>query len=189
MEILKFDGGRSPRNRNRLVTAIVGAFLFAAVGSTFAANISINANSSGSLEYGQGITQAVACNPSILITPVNRFNNTANGGTFQLETITVTDIDSVTTSASAGFGNCGGKTLRLRAYNDTGTALTLSAGATPTQCDVTLASTAWNSTVQASVNNTNCAASIVRLAKGFHLVFSSPSLNAANVAKITIESL
>lgn len=185
MEILKFDGGRSPRNRNRLVTAIVGAFLFAAVGSTFAANISINANSSGSLEYGQGITQAVACNPSILITPTNRFVNSSGAGTFFLETITVTDTATVTTAVGVGLGNCAGKTLRLRAYNDTGNALVLSGSST--MCDVAVGNPAFaGGVVKATVSN--CTASIRELAKGFDVVFTSPSLNAANIAKITIES-
>jgi hypothetical protein len=48
MEILNFDSNgsnRSPKKRARLVTIIGGAFLFAAVGSTFAANITINSGS------------------------------------------------------------------------------------------------------------------------------------------------
>jgi hypothetical protein len=189
MEILKFDGGRSPQKRTRLVTVIAGAFLVAAVGSTFAANISINANTSGSLEYAQGVTQAVACNPGILIVPANRFNNVAGAGSFVLETITVTDTASVTTSTNAGFGNCSGKTMRLRAFGNTGNALTLSAGTTPTFCDVALASPAFaSSVVQASVDNTQCVASVTKLAKGFAVAFTSPSLAAADIFKITIES-
>lgn len=189
MEILKFDGGRSPQKRTRLVTMIAGAFLVAAVGSTFAANISINTNNS--LEYAQGVTQATACNPGILIVPANRFVNSAGAGSFQLETITVTDTASVTTSTSAGFGNCSGKTLRLRAFGNTGNALTLSAGSTPTYCDVTLASPAFNtgtSKVDASVDNTKCVGTITKLAKGFDLAFTTPSLAAADIFKITIES-
>jgi hypothetical protein len=189
MEILKFDGGRSPQKRTRLVTVIAGAFLVAAVGSTFAANISINANTSGSLEYAQGVTQAVACNPGILIVPANRFNNVAGSGSFVLETITVTDTASVTTADGVGFGNCSGKTMRLRAFGNTGNALQLSSGTTPTQCDITLATPAFSSSVvQASVNNTQCVASVTKLAKGFAVAFTSPSLAAADIFKITIES-
>ncbi len=187
MEILKFDGGRSPQKRTRLVTMIAGAFLVAAVGSTFAANISIN--TANTLEYGQGLTQATACNPGILITPKNRFVNSAGAGTFQLETITVTDTASVTTSTNAGFGNCSGKTLRLRAFGNTGNALTLSAGTTPTYCDVVLANPAFaGGVVDASVTSSQCAATITKLAKGFDLAFTSPSLAAADIFKITIES-
>lgn len=185
MEILKFDGGRSPRNRNRVISVIAGSLLFAAIGSTFAANISINANSNGSLEYGQGLTQAVACNPSILITPTNRFVNSAGGGTFFLETITVTDTATVTTADGVGLGNCAGKTLRLRAYGNTGDALNLSG--TDTACDVAVGTPAFaGGVVKATVSN--CTATIRELAKGFDVVFTSPSLDSANISKITIES-
>jgi hypothetical protein len=190
MEILKFDGGRSPQKRTRLVTVIAGAFLVAAVGSTFAANISINANTNGSLEYAQGVTQAVACNPGILIVPANRFNNVAGAGSFQLETITVTDTASVTTSTNAGFGKCSDQTFRLRAFGNTGNALTLSAGSTPTYCDVKLSNPAWNtgtSVVDATLQS-GCTGSVTKLSKGFALAFTSPSLAAADIFKITIES-
>jgi hypothetical protein len=189
MEILKFDGGRSPQKRTRLVTVIAGAFLVAAVGSTFAANISINTNNS--LEYAQGVTQAAACNPGILIIPANRFVNSAGAGSFILETITVTDTASVTTATNVGFGNCSGKTLRLRAFGDSGNALQLSAGTTPNYCDVALANPAFNtgtSKVDASVTSSQCAATITKLAKGFDLAFTSPTLPAADIFKITIES-
>jgi len=186
MEILKFDGGRSPQKRTRLVTMIAGAFLVAAVGSTFAANISINANTNGSLEYAQGVTQAVACNPGILIVPANRFNNTAGGGTFQLETITVTDTASVTTAVGVGFGKCSDQTFRLRAFGNTGNALTLSTGST--FCDVKLANPAFAGGVVDASLLSSCAASVTKLAKGFSVAFTTPSLAAADIFKLTIES-
>lgn len=187
MEILKFDGGKPAKNRNKLVTVIAGTFLFAVVGSTFAANITINTNNS--LEYGQGLTQAAACDPGLTITPTNRYVNASGAGTFYLETVTVSDTAAVTTSTTVGLGNCKGKTIRLRAYGDTGNALTLSAGSTPTYCDIAIADPGFASgVVQASVNNSNCAATITKLAKGFDLAFTSPSLNASNIYKLTIES-
>jgi len=79
--------------------------------------------------------------------------------------------------------------MRLRAFGNTGNALTLSAGTTPTFCDVALASPAFaSSVVQASVDNTQCVASVTKLAKGFAVAFTSPSLAAADIFKITIES-
>jgi hypothetical protein len=186
MEILKFDGGRSPQKRTRLVTVIAGAFLVAAVGSTFAANISINTNNS--LEYAQGVTQATACNPGILIVPANRFVNAAGAGSFVLETITVTDTSSVTTSTTAGFGKCSNQTFRLRAFGNTGNALNLSSGSTPTYCDVKLAATAFNGSVVDATLQSGCTATLTKLAKGFDLAFTSPSLAAADIFKITIES-
>ena len=188
MEILKFDGGKSPKNRNKLITAIAGAFFVAAVGSTFAANISINTNNT--LEYGQGLTQAQACDSTVLITPTNKFVNSAGAGTFYLETITVTDTATESTSDSVGLGNCDGKTLRIKAYGDTGNPLTLSAGATPTYCDIAIANPAFSGgVVQASVTNSDCVATVTKLAKGFSLAFTSPSLTASSIYKLTLETL
>lgn len=184
MEILKFDGGRSPQKRTRLVTMIAGAVLVAAVGSTFAANISINTNNS--LEYAQGVTQATACNPGILIVPGNRFVNASGAGSFILETITVTDTASVTTSTTVGFGKCADQTFRLRAFGNTGNALALSPSAT--FCDVKLGNPAFASGVVKASLLTSCAASVVERAKGFDVVMTSPTLPAADIFKITIES-
>ena len=61
MEILNFESNgsnRSPKKRARIATIIGGAFLLAAIGSTFAANVTINGGSA--IEYGQGLTQATA---------------------------------------------------------------------------------------------------------------------------------
>jgi hypothetical protein len=123
MEILNFESNgsnRSPKKRARIATVIGGAFLLAAVGSTFAANVTIN--TSNSLEYGQGLTQAAACNPSIKIIPTNKFVNSAGGGAFYLETLTVQDTTTAT-AVGIGLGNCDGKTSSASAA--TGNALQL----------------------------------------------------------------
>jgi hypothetical protein len=192
MEILNFDSngsGRSPKKRARLVTIIGGAFLFAAVGSTFAANITIN--TSNSLEYAQGITQATACNPSLLIQPANRFINSAGGGSFALETITVSDTTSAT-AAGVGLGNCNGKTLRIAAYGDTGAALNISGTGDTTFCDIrisTYGSVTSNTVAAANPSSSNCVASVVSGQNFFSVVFTSANrLAASSINKITIES-
>ena len=79
MEILNFysnGSNRSPKKRARIATIIGGAFLMAAVGSTFAANITIN--TSNSLEYGQGLTQAVACESTVSQTFIYLSHTTMN---------------------------------------------------------------------------------------------------------------
>jgi hypothetical protein len=185
MEILNFDSNgssRSPKKRARLVTIIGGAFLFAAVGSTFAANITINTNNS--IEYAQGLTQAAACNPSVKIIPINEFVNSANGGAFYLETLTVQDTTTAT-AVGVGLGNCDGKTLRLAAFGNTGSALNLSGGATP-YCDITVAT--WNTTTQGTLN-AGCTGTLVKTADAFAINFTGGSpLAAASIYKITLES-
>ncbi len=190
MEILNFDSngsGRSTKKRARLVTIIGGAFLFAAVGSTFAANITIN--TTDSLEYGQGLTQAVACESSISVTPVNRFINSAGGGAFYLETITVTDTETV--SNSTGLSKCIGKNIKISVFGNTGTALTFGDTGV-TSCTVPISGYTASSPTHGISTGTlsNCTGlRATAVAGGFALSTSSaPTLLAGNVFKIAVES-
>lgn len=187
MEILNFEGNgsnRSPKKRARIATVIGGAFLLAAIGSTFAANVTIN--TTNTLEYGQGLTQAAACNPSLKIIPVNKFVNAAGGGAFYLETLTVQDTTTAT-AVGIGLGNCAGKTLRVTAFGDTGNALNLSGGTTAF-CDTSIAAYS-SSLVQASnPDNTKCVATVVKGQNFYSLVFTNAPLLASSIYKITLES-
>ena len=187
MEILNFESNgsnRSPKKRARIATVIGGAFLLAAVGSTFAANVTIN--TTNTLEYGQGLTQAAACNPSLKIIPTNKFVNAAGGGAFYLETLTVQDTTTAT-AVGIGLGNCAGKTLRVTAFGDTGNALNLSGGTT-TYCDVSIA--AYSSSLVQATNpdNTKCVATVVKSQNAFALNFTNAPLLASSIYKITLES-
>ena len=188
MEILNFDSNgssRSPKKRARLVTIIGGAFLFAAVGSTFAANITINSGSS--IEYAQGLTQATACSDSIKITPTNHYVNSAgSSGTFYVDTITVTDTR---TALNAGLGNCVGKSIKLSAYNNVaGSAALFSC----TFSNITFSAP----NVSASVADCPAGAVITSFTsgsdKGLQLAFSNPvsapNVQAGNIFKFTLES-
>jgi hypothetical protein len=189
MEILNFEGNgsnRSPKKRGRLVTIIGGAFLFAAVGSTFAANITIN--STDSLEYGQGLTQAVACESSISVTPVNRFINVADGGAFYLETITVTDTETV--SNSTGLSKCIGKSIKVSVFGNTGNAQTYGS---VTSCTVPVTAYSASGTGYThGITSTGLSCSGLQVTPvngGFALsTTATPTLAAANVYKIAIES-
>ncbi len=187
MEILNFDSNgsnRSPKKRARIATFIGGAFLLAALGSTFAANITIN--TTNSLEYAQGVTQAAACNPSVLIQPANRFVNSAGGGSFMLETITVRDTTTAT-AAGIGLGNCNGKTLRITAYGDTGAALNLSGGTTAF-CDISIGTYASNLVAASNTNASACVATVVNGQNFFSVRFTNFPLAASSINKITLES-
>jgi hypothetical protein len=189
MEILNFEGNgsnRSPKKRARIATFIGGAFLLAAVGSTFAANITINTNNS--IEYAQGLTQAAACNPSLLIQPANRFVNSAGGGSFVLETITVRDTTTAT-AAGIGLGNCNGKTIRIAAYGDTGGALNISGTGATTFCDINIGTYASSLVAASNPSSSNCVASVVNGQNFFSVVFTSANrLAATSINKITLES-
>jgi len=190
MEILNFESNgsnRSPKKRARIATVIGGAFLLAAIGSTFAANITIN--TTDSLEYGQGLTQAVACESTISVTPVNRFINSAGGGAFYLETITVTDTETV--SNSTGLSKCIGKSIKVSVFGNTGTALTYGS---VTSCTVPISAYSASGTPTYTHGITSSSLSCSGLQAtpvngGFALsTTSTPDLLAGNVFKIAIES-
>jgi hypothetical protein len=190
MEILNFDSNgsnRSPKKRARIATIIGGAFLMAAVGSTFAANVTINGGSA--IEYGQGLTQATACDDAIKITPTNHFVNSAgSSGTFYIDTITVTD--SRTASASTGLGNCVGKSIKLSAFNATAGAAAL--------FSCTFSNIAYSSpNLSATVASCPAGAAITSYydgssERGLQLAFSNPAsapnVQAGVVYKFTLES-
>ena len=105
------------KNRNLKIFLGIGALIaIPAIGSTLAANITVNA---GSVQFGQGISQAVACDSNVTITPVNQFSNAQTAGSFNLDTITVSGIANA----------CSGFKFSLKAFGDTSsTPLTISSG-------------------------------------------------------------
>ena len=190
MEILNFDSNgsnRSPKKRARLVTIIGGAFLFAAIGSTFAANITIN--STNSLEYGQGLTQAVACDASISVTPVNRFINAGGAGAFYLETITVTD--STTVSSSTGLSGCIGKKLKISVFGNSAGALTFGSVTSCTVPVTAYSASGTGYTHGLTTTGLSCSGLYAAPVSGGLAIATTgtPTLLAGDVYKIAIESL
>ena len=99
--------GRSPRTL--FVTS--GAFIFGALllfQGTFAGNISLSSGTG--IEFGQGITQAVACsgNTDLTLTPRSSFTN-GSPGSHYLNSVTVSGIPE----------SCYGVDFTISAFNDT----------------------------------------------------------------------
>ena len=101
MEILNLGGAEesntpAPRSRKKL-RVILGIGALAAVtglGSTLAANISLNGG--GNVEFGQGVATTAACDDDITLTPVSEFSNTSyayDEATFTMTAIQVSGID------------------------------------------------------------------------------------------------
>ena len=98
MEILNIGGanensGPAPKSRKKL-RVILGIGALAAVtgiGSTLAANISLNGG--GNVEFGQGVATTAACDDDITLTPVSEFSNTEEDATFAMTAIQVSGID------------------------------------------------------------------------------------------------
>jgi hypothetical protein len=112
MEILKFDNAPQKRTgRNKSSTkgllAVAGFAAIAVLGSTLAANISLN---SGTLEFGQGVAVTSACDgDGITATPKAVFANTSGAGAFNFASIAFSGVST----------GCANKLFTVNAYGDT----------------------------------------------------------------------
>ena len=120
MSLLNFEpsgpsqsGSKKPFKLILGIGALVGTI---ALGSTLAA--SINLNSGGPVEFGQGVTQTTACDDEITLTPISTFVNEEGGGSHKFSSLKVSGIDS-------SPGKCDGKTFVIKAYGNSGPALYL----------------------------------------------------------------
>jgi hypothetical protein len=110
--LLDFDGKpRDVSKSGKSVKGLVAVALFgvvAVLGSTLAANISLNSGSA--IEFGQGVAVASACdNDGITATPISSFANVSAGGGFNFSTVSFSGVSS----------NCLNKVFTLMAYGDT----------------------------------------------------------------------
>ena len=101
-----------PRRKN--LAALLGLSLFTAAfffQGVFAANL--NLNSGGRVEFGQGTTQAIACDrDGITLLPQAEFANSAGAGSYVLKSLVVSQVDS----SSSG---CQDKTLSFKGFGNT----------------------------------------------------------------------
>jgi hypothetical protein len=134
VEILKFaePPKRSSRTSTQkrgglmpLLAVVVSVAVVGGMSTTLAGTISLN--TSGSVEFGQGVITTAACDTSIKILPVSAFDSQSASVPFYVEEIELQDIgikSSGTDTATAG-GGCLGKRLTLKAYKADGTQLTI----------------------------------------------------------------
>ena len=112
MSLLNFEssgpsryGSKKPFKLIFGIGALVGTI---ALGSTLAA--SINLNSGAPVEFGQGVTQTVACDDEVTITPYSNFINDGENSQFYFTSFSVTDISEL----------CDGKIFTIKAYSADG---------------------------------------------------------------------
>jgi hypothetical protein len=187
MEILKFDNAATPRRKkNNNLKSLAGLATVAAIavlGSTLAANLSLN--SGGAIEFGQGVSVTSACDgDGITVTPSVRFVNAAGAGTFYLSTIALTNIDLTDDT------KCEGKTFTLNAYDDASATplqlATSSGGSTPIT-SATFANSSGSTfvgTTGISVTGTGDGGATGAITLGF----GTPSSTSGAVYKITLQS-
>ena len=109
--LLDFEGTPSKEPKSgKSVKGLVAMAMFGAVavlGSTLAANISLN---SGTLEFGQGVATTAACDPNgITATPKAVFTNANGAGQYNFASI----------SFSGVHDDCLGDLFTVNAYGDT----------------------------------------------------------------------
>jgi hypothetical protein len=151
---------------------ILGSALF--FQGTFAGNISLN--SGRGIEFGQGVSQTVACsgNTDLTLTPFSSFANSIESGTHYLERITVSNIPT----------QCRGADFTIRVYDDTSStpiskvAIIETIDTPGTSND---SATAWSGVVSISV-------SASATGDAFTVTFLVPNTFSSDVAKITLES-
>ena len=178
MEILKFENSSRPtRKKNSSSKVVLGLASIAAVallGSTLAANISLNSGSA--VEFGQGVAQTTACDDSITTTPSAQFVNAASGGSFNFSTVALSNVSNA----------CWGKIFTLKAYGDSSaTPLTLATSGATTYTQATFTFTT-SSTTSPGVSVTGWTPSQTdsRLSLGF----SGTQATSGAVYKLTLES-
>jgi hypothetical protein len=116
MSLLDFsdlEPNRGGRKKSLKTIIGIGAMVGVVVlGSTLAA--SINLNGGGPVEFGQGVTQATACDSEILITPYSKFVN-GDPGEFKFSGLMLSQVDITAQDGSSDEG-CAGKTFLIKLY-------------------------------------------------------------------------
>ena len=137
MEILKFaeppkrNTRTNTKKRGGLMPLLAIAVSVAVVGgmSTTLAG-TINLNSGGSVEFGQGVVTTAACDTTIRILPTSTYDSSSASTPFNVSSITLKDIGiKATTDTATAGGGCLGKLLTLKAYDATGAQLSMNASA------------------------------------------------------------
>ena len=125
------------KKKNKSLKVMLGIAALVAVpvvGTTLAGSIGINTASNNTIQFGQGVTQAIACDADgVLLTPNATFKNEPafTDSLFVLETIVIEGIADT----------CDGNTFTLKFYDSTGDddALTVSLGTAGTTTDALIA--------------------------------------------------
>jgi len=147
-----------------VLTMLIGGLF---VSSTLAGNFNIN--SSSALEFGQGISQATSCVSAITLTPFGSFTNASGSGSFTFTGVSLSNLD---TRAQG----CAGKTLSMASYGSTGSSLST--------FSIVIASDGSFSSTDGAISNAGSQGTT----SSATLTFTSPTVSATSIYKITIQS-
>jgi hypothetical protein len=151
-----------------------GAFFYQGI---FAANI--NLNTGGRVEFGQGTTQAIACDrDGITLLPQAEFANSAGSGSYVIKSLVVSQVDS-------SSNGCQDKTLTFKGFGNTSsTSLDLVNSVNSIVVAVSSGSPNFSIPATTGVTLTNVSSS------GFTISFdpSASPISANEIFKFTVES-
>ena len=180
MEILKFENASRPvRKKSSSSKAMLGLAGIAAVallGSTLAANISLNSGTG--VEFGQGVAQTTACDDSITMTPTASFVNAANGGGFNFSTVALSNVSSA----------CLGDVFTLKAYGDSSATPLVIATANGTSTTYNQATFRFTTASTTSPGITTASWSHSLASSAISIGFLGTQATSGAVYKLTLES-
>jgi len=127
-------GGSVNHRTKKIIAGLLIATIGPLVATTLAASVTIG---SGTLEFGQGSQEAIACDTSITTAITEEWYQ--SGPYFRVATIVLTGFNSATSAASNG--GCGGKVIKISLLGSSGTALAIGTSGTTTSSSVTITST------------------------------------------------
>ena len=171
----EFEVETQRRKPNKVaVFTVIAALLFGTffLRTTLAANITLN--SSGPVEFGQGIALTASCSGSSVLTatPNAQFVNTSGAGVHYLSSVTVSGIPT----------NCYGVDFSISFY-DSSTSTALSIFNTSTK----IATVYDNAgTFVTGINSTGM--SVTSGSGTFTVTFTTPVATAGSVSKLTVQS-
>lgn len=177
MPLIDFTGSQTrpwPVPKRLRITIGVAVLLAASfLGSTLAANINLNGNSN--VEFGQGIVTTTTCDNSILMTPISTFINAEDAGEHKFSGISLSQVDT-TDNANASEG-CAGKMFTIKVYKSNGDQLS------------SIYTIAVNSEGEFVSEDGIASTGVGNSPSDFStLTFTSPTIAAEDVFRITIES-
>jgi hypothetical protein len=174
------------KSTNKYLKILLGLgvlFSVPVIGTTLAATIAINGGGSNTVNFGQGVIVAAACDSTITVTPYSTYVEADNA--FKLSSVKISGLDPV---------GCASKVLRIRFYPTTGSAdsaLTVASGSATTDAIiVTMQATPSNSTAPTKESSANYSVSNLTSATDpteFTVTLVTQPA-ASSVDRVTIES-
>jgi hypothetical protein len=171
---------RDPLRKIRLLNSRTSKMVFGAavllalplIGTTLAASISIN--TTNTIQFGQGVVQATACDQDVTVAATTSFANASGAGSFNVDTITLSGISA----------DCALKTFLVRAYDTTTATPSTIASSSPTTALTFVAGSAFCPIGSQNFTTHSCTGS-----GPYSIAIKVPvTLSAASVYKFTLET-